>query len=215
MIKISNIQPIPLKEMPNGISADSGVYGTDSIFEKGKNYLINAASGKGKSTLLHIIYGIRDDYDGTVLLEGRDIRQFGPDDWAACRQKKLSLVFQDLRLFPQLTGLENIQLKNGQTQYASAAEIQEWAARLGMSPFLHQTAATLSYGQRQRIAILRAICQPFDMLLLDEPFSHLDEENTRLASSLITEACDKRQAGLVMVSLGEEYFFSYHKKINL
>lgn len=201
--------------MPNGISTNSGVYSTACIFEKGKNYLINAASGKGKSTLLHIIYGIRNDYDGTVLLDGRDIRQFGLNDWAACRQHKLSMVFQDLRLFPQLTGLENIQLKNGQTHCASEAEIQDWAARLGMTPYLKQTAATLSYGQRQRIAILRALCQPFDFLLLDEPFSHLDEENTRLASALISEACEMRQAGLVLVSLGEEYFFSYHKKIDL
>jgi len=215
MIELSNIQPIPLKEMPGGITGASGVYATTCVFEKGKKYLVNAASGKGKSTLLHIIYGIRDDYDGTVSLHGKDVRNFGANDWAACRQRQLSMVFQDLRLFPQLTALENILLKNGQTDCVPEPEIQAWANRLGMAPYLNQTAATLSYGQRQRIAILRALCQPFDLLLLDEPFSHLDEENTRLASELIQETCEKRQAGFVMVSLGDEFFFSYDKKIDL
>ncbi len=215
MIELKNIQPIPLKEMPNGINAASGVFSTNCVFEKGKKYLVNAASGKGKSTLLHIIYGIRDDYDGLASLGGKDIRQLGANDWAACRQRQLSIVFQDLRLFPKLTGLENIQLKNGQTDCVPEAEMLEWAERLGMTPYLQQSAATLSYGQRQRIAILRALCQPFDMLLLDEPFSHLDEENTKLASDLIIETCEKRHAGFVLVSLGEEYFFSYDKKIDL
>ncbi len=215
MIELKNIQPIPLKEMPDGISPKSGVFATECRFEKAKNYLINAASGKGKSTLLHIIYGIRSDYEGLASIHGRDIRSFTANDWASCRQRQLSIVFQDLRLFPQLTALENIQLKNGQTDHLTAPEIKQMAERLGMEPFLNQTAATLSYGQRQRIAILRAVCQPFDMLLLDEPFSHLDEENTRHATSLIEEACRKQSAGFVHVSLGEEYFFKYDKKIDL
>ncbi|MBI1226840.1 MAG: ATP-binding cassette domain-containing protein [Bacteroidetes bacterium] len=215
MIELKNIQPIPLKEMPGGISSDSGVYSTHCLFEKGKKYLVNAASGKGKSTLLHIIYGIRSDYDGLVSLEGNDIRELGANEWAACRQRQLSIVFQDLRLFPQLTGLENIELKNGQTDCISKEEMMDWAEELGMAAYLQQTAATLSYGQRQRIAILRSLCQPFDLLLLDEPFSHLDEENTRKASNLIEETCKKRGAGFVLVSLGEEYFFSYDKKIDL
>ena len=215
MIELKNIQPIPLKEMPDGISPDSGIYSTICVFEKGKKYLVNAASGKGKSTLLHIIYGIRDDYDGLASLNGKDVRQFGANDWASARQHQLSIVFQDLRLFPKLTGLENILLKKGQTDCVPEPEVLEWSERLGMTPYLQQTATTLSYGQHQRIAILRALCQPFDMLLLDEPFSHLDEENTRLASDLIEEVCQKRQAGFVLVSLGEEYFYSYDKKIDL
>lgn len=201
--------------MPGGISAGSGVYATTCVFEKGKNYLVNAASGKGKSTLLHIIYGMRTDYEGQASIFGNDLRSFKANDWAKCRQAQLSMVFQDLRLFPQLTGLENIQLKNGQTNCVTEAKIREWVNRLGMTPYLDQLAATLSYGQRQRIAILRALCQPFDMLLLDEPFSHLDEENTKLASALIEETCAERQAGIVLVSLGEEYFFSYDKKVDL
>ncbi|MBI5917262.1 MAG: ATP-binding cassette domain-containing protein [Bacteroidetes bacterium] len=215
MIELNSVLPIPLKEMPGGISAGSQIFGTTCVFEKGKKYLVNAASGRGKSTLLHIVYGIRDDYDGTASVGGKNVRSFQADDWAACRQRELSIVFQDLRLFPRLTAFENILLKNGQTDCVPEEEIRHWAARLGMDSFLQQSAATLSYGQRQRIAILRALCQPFDLLLLDEPFSHLDEENTRLASALIEGVCEKRQAGFVQVSLGEEYFFGYDQILEL
>ena len=215
MIELKNIVPIPLKEMPNGISPNSGVFATHCVFEQGKNYLVNASSGKGKSTLLHIIYGLRNDYEGSATIHGKAISGFSANDWASCRQSQLSMVFQDLRLFPQLTAIENILLKNGQTDHFSEREIQQMAEQLGMSPYLNQPTATLSYGQRQRIAILRALCQPFEFLLLDEPFSHLDEENTKLASDLISVACERQGAGLVMVSWGEEYFFSYDKKIDL
>lgn len=201
--------------MPNGIGQNSGIFAAQCRFEKGKRYLVNAASGKGKSTFLHIIYGLRTDFDGLATIHGKDVRSFSPNDWASCRQSQLSIVFQDLRLFPQLTGLENILLKNGQTNHFTEAEINQMAEQLGMAPYLKQAAATLSYGQRQRIAILRALCQPFEFLLLDEPFSHLDEENTKLASELISVACERQAAGLVMVSLGEEFFFTYDKKIDL
>jgi ABC-type lipoprotein export system ATPase subunit len=211
MIELKNVLPIPLKEMPGGISPESNTFGTPCIFEKGKNYLVVAPSGKGKSTLLHIIYGLRSDYEGFVQIDGKNIRQFQPDDWADSRQNRLAIVFQDLRLFPKLTALENILLKSELTPVVSEAEVRQWASRLGVKENLSQPASTLSYGQRQRIAIIRALCQPFDFLLLDEPFSHLDQENTRLASSLIEEVCKVRNAGFILVSLGERYMFEYDK----
>jgi ABC-type lipoprotein export system ATPase subunit len=198
--------------MPNGIQPNSNVFATESQLEKGKNYLVVAASGKGKSTLLHILYGLRKDYEGKVAFGGRDIRQFSPDDWAEARQSQFAMVFQDLRLFPQLSALDNILLKSSLTSAVSEAEIREMAGRLGVDAVLGQLTETLSYGQRQRIAIIRALCQPFDYLLLDEPFSHLDEENIRRASGLIDEICQKQNAGKIMVSLGERYLFAYDEE---
>lgn len=212
MISLSQLLPIPLKEMPKGIQPDSRVFGTESQFEKGKNYLVVAPSGKGKSTLLHILYGLRKDYDGTVAIGGKNIRQFSPDEWAEARQSQLAIVFQDLRLFPQLSALDNILLKSSLTQVCTETDIREMAARLGVDDVLNQLSETLSYGQRQRIAIIRALCQPFDYLLLDEPFSHLDEANIRLASAVIEEICRQRNAGKILVSLGERYLFGYDEE---
>ena len=215
MIQLSNIRPTPLIETPGGISPSSGVFGVDCYFEKGKNYLAAARSGKGKSTLLHIIYGLRKDFTGQLSINEGDTISWNANAWANLRQKQLSIVFQDLRLFPQLTALENILLKANLTQNANEEEIFEMAELLGLSSFLHQNAETLSYGQRQRIAIIRALCQPFDLLLLDEPFSHLDKENIDLATGLIHRKMEKNQGGVILASLGEGYGFDFERELEI
>ena len=72
-------------------------------FERGKNYCVEAASGIGKSSLLHFIGGFRTDYIGTITLDGRDIRTFSEEERALLYRTELAYVFQDLRLFPNLT----------------------------------------------------------------------------------------------------------------
>ena len=203
MITLNDYRPHPLISL--GINQGSQIFNTSQQFEKGNHYIVEAPSGKGKSTFLHQIYGLRKDYDGDIQWLGKDIRVFTHDQWADIRKQELSIVFQDLRLFLQLTALENIQLKANLTQHKTKEEIQLMAKRLGVEELLNQPAATLSYGQRQRISIIRALCQPFRFLLLDEPFSHLDEANTQTALAMIQEACTEQEAGIILVSLGESY----------
>lgn len=221
MIELLQVKPFPLVE--NGISATSDIFNythttsstTGRIFEKGKKYLITAPSGKGKSTLLHLLYGLRQDYEGSIKLDNQDIKTLKADDWANIRQKKLSIVFQDLRLFLNLTAKENILLKSRLTNTPSVSEIEAMCEQLGIASVLNQTCETLSYGQRQRVAIIRALCQPFDMLLLDELFSNLDTDNIKIATQLINTACDANGAGFILVSLGDEYYFEYDEKLTL
>lgn len=213
MIELQNIKPIPL--LPNGIMPNSQTWGVPCTFKKGKKYLVSAPSGKGKSTFIHIIYGLRSDYEGQLLLEGKNIKTLDNEAWSEIRQNKLSVVFQNLRLFLNLSALENIQIKNDLHQHKSLEEIKDMAALLGVEDLLEQKCATLSYGQRQRIAIIRSLCQPFDFLLLDEPFSHLDEDNITKASSLIEKECKAQKAGLILVSLGEPYSFKYDGELIL
>jgi ABC-type lipoprotein export system ATPase subunit len=215
MIELKKVIPIPLLE--NGLNPRSEVFNTEgSFFEQGKNYLISAASGKGKSTFIHAVYGLRNDYQGTIFFEKNDIKTHSIDDWATIRQKKMAIVFQDLRLFLHLTARENIELKKQLTasekmdpSVYTAFDTENSAKKLGIYEYLDKTCATLSYGQRQRVAILRALSQPFDYLLLDEPFSHLDAENIKIATELIQTACTEQKAGLILVSLGEPYLFNY------
>ncbi len=221
MITFKNVKPFPLIE--NGISATSEIFNTQVQFEKGKKYLVLAPSGKGKSTMLHLMYGLRSDYEGDILLDNKNVKTFTHDDWATIRQKKSAIVFQDLRLFLHLTARENIFIKKDLTDtpssHASLAvtneEVEMMCEQLGIAPYLNQKCETLSYGQRQRVAIIRALCQPFEMLLLDELFSNLDMENIKIATNLINKACEKNNAGFILVSLGEEYFFNYDKKFIL
>lgn len=215
MIQLTDIQPIPLKEMIDGISPDSDTFGTECHFEKGKSYLVKAPSGRGKSTLLHIIYGLRSDFTGAVSFDGKNVKDFGPDEWADYRREKFSIIFQDLRLFPNLTAFENILLKSDLKNFKTETEIREMAKQLGIENLLNQKAGTLSYGQRQRVAIIRALSQPFDFLLLDEPFSHLDADNTKIACQLIEKEYKAQKGGIIMVSLGEKYHFNYDKELIL
>jgi ABC-type lipoprotein export system ATPase subunit len=205
--------PIPLQEQ--SIKGVSDIWKTNCLLEKGKNYLVTAPSGKGKSTFLHMLYGVRKDYIGQVKLDNQDINSFSLDDWSDLRKNQLSIVFQDLRLFPKLSALDNILIKATLTRIKEKTDIEAMAQRLGIANLLQQTCETLSYGQRQRVAIIRALCQPFDFLFLDEPFSHLDEANTRAAFQLIQEVCKEQKAGFVLVSLGEEYGGVYDAKLLL
>lgn len=203
MIHLSDLQPAPLVSL--GLNPQSSVFATECSFKKGCRYLVAAPSGRGKSTLLHCIYGLRNDYTGTITLDGRDVSGFSPDDWALLRQNDLAIVFQDLRLFPLLTAWENIQIHAALNPVVEESRLRRMAHELHIESLLNDPVQQLSYGQRQRVAIVRALSRPFRMLLLDEPFSHLDPLNTEIALRLITETCDMLEAGMVLVSLGEEY----------
>ncbi|WP_413532487.1 ATP-binding cassette domain-containing protein [Empedobacter brevis] len=197
-IKISQLVPYPLKEF--GFE-QSEIWKNEYTFSSGNIYQIVAHSGVGKSTLINILYGDRKDYEGKVLFDGQDIKTYSLNDWTKIRREKIAYVFQGLHLFEELTLMENIQLKNVLTQHQSENQIIEWIEKVGLKNHLHQKAIHLSYGQRQRIAVIRALCQPFDFLLLDEPFSHLDEVNQQILIDLITEETTKNKAGIIFTSL--------------
>lgn len=176
---------------------------------------ISAPSGTGKTTLVHIIYGLRKDFAGEVRVDNHNIVRTNVASWSRLRQKHLAIVFQDLRLFHDLTAWDNLLVKNNLTHHRPDAEIAAMAARLGISALLPKKAGTLSQGEKQRVAILRALLQPFDLILLDEPFSHLDEGNARAAAQLIEEECRSRGAGLLIAQHGGDGHFQYTKKLRL
>ena len=181
------------------------------IFEQGQRYLIRAQSGQGKTSLLNFIYGASFSYDGKITYN----EMFNKKEVLRYRIDKLSYVYQDLRLFPTLTAFENIILKNKLTHYKTEDQINSLIERVGLSHKRDTLVQTLSLGQRQRIALLRALCQPFELLLLDEPFSHLDDSNTAILREIIEEELQVRNASLLLTSLEDNNFFHYNKKLNL
>lgn len=171
-------------------------------FERGCRVCISAESGSGKSSLLSFIYGNRDDYDGTILFDGTDIRTFNTRHWCSLRISSLALLPQELRLFPELTALENIQIKNCLSSCKSEERIMELLSRLGIADKAGTPCGKLSIGQQQRVALVRSVCQPFDFVFLDEPVSHLDEKNNRIVAEIIMEEAKTRGAGIVATSVG-------------
>ncbi len=211
-IQFNRVMPFPLASISHG--ADS-IWGNSAQLESGKKILLNASSGKGKSTFSMTVFGIRKDYDGTILYDGRDIKTFSVDEWVVIRQRKISTVFQDLQLFHKLTVAENLQLKNQLTDFKSESEIKNMLAELEIDHKWNDPCGLLSMGQQQRVAIVRSLCQPFNWLILDEPFSHLDERNSLRCLSMIDAECTRQKAGFVLTSLDDDNRFSYDYELKL
>ena len=171
-------------------------------FHRGRRYMIAAESGCGKSSLLSFIYGNRTDYQGEIRFDQADIRQFTIGKWCALRTASLSILPQEMRIFPELTALENIEIKNQLTAHKTSGQILQMLDRLGIASKAHSPAGTMSIGQQQRLAIVRALCQPFDFLLLDEPVSHLDQRNNREVADMIAEEATAQGAGVIITSVG-------------
>jgi len=207
-IALENVVPIPLREKI--VARNSGIWNTRIQFVKGDWVKIKAPSGTGKTTLMNMLYKVRYDYEGTITWNGKDVRNIRNVELADYRQQHISVIFQDLRLFPQLTARENIDLKRVLYKPMYGPEvIDEMATRLGLQGILHQKAGICSYGEQQRIAIIRALMQPFEWLIMDEPFSHLDKDNTMKAAALIAEECSKRGAGFILTDLDDDDHFPY------
>ena len=202
-IQLHHVVPEPIKA---SINPHSQVWNTELIFKKGVEYQINAKSGKGKSTLSQILYGIRKDYQGSVIIGDRPMEEISQEDLATLRQSLISILFQDLRLFLELTPLDNIMLNAELNKQSVNKSIEPWANELGVMHLLHKPMKFLSYGERQRFAILRSLIQPYKWIILDEPFSHLDQENTEKAYQLILQRSEQQNAGLIITTLGEDHF---------
>lgn len=197
----------------NGIVSD--IWHREVSFKKGNTYLIEAASGTGKSSLCSFLYGYRSDYQGMICFDGENIKNLNVKQWVELRRKHLSILFQELRLFPELTALENVKLKNGLTGYCKTKEIKAWFERLGIADKTDQKAGLMSWGQQQRVAFVRALCQPFDFILLDEPISHLDDGNGRIMADILNEELDKRGATAILTSIGKHIDMNYNQVMNL
>ena len=112
-------------------------------FERGKHYLISAESGTGKSSLCSYIYGYRIDYSGVMQFDGTDIRTLSVEQWCDVRKNHIAYLPQDLRLFPELTAIENIQLKNRLTNFKTEKEIISYFERLGIPEKVNSSVGKL------------------------------------------------------------------------
>ena len=214
MFELKQVIPIPLKKRNGNLDAD--IWGKNIRFKNKERIKIIAPSGTGKTTLIHTLYGLRKDFEGSILFDEVDIKQLSSAQIASQRQHSVSIVFQDLRLFGQLTARENIALNRVlQPPIYDVSKINEMAHLLDVSHILDQPASICSYGEQQRICIIRALVQPFKWLLMDEPFSHLDIHNQQLAIQLINDECNKRDAGFILTDLNEDHFFTYSRILHL
>ncbi len=205
-ISLTNVLP---QVFSNTTDLKSDVWKQHIQFEKGKTYLVEAMSGTGKSTLCSYILGYRHDYTGNVCFDQTDVKQLSISDWVNIRKNSISHLFQELRLFPELTAMENIQIKNNLTGYKNEKEILGWFDMLGIADKVNAKIGRMSFGQQQRVAMIRALVQPFDFILADEPISHLDDRNSALMAQLMMSEAQKQGAGVIVTSIGKHMDLQY------
>lgn len=211
-IKLQQLCPIFLESDKINLSQ---VWNDELVFKPGEKIQLMAPSGSGKTSFIHFLYGLRKDFNGNIFFDDKNASNFTAEETAALRRTRLSIVFQDLRLFANHSVTENIEVKKNLNPFLQALPVIEMAERLGISNKLHQAAGICSYGEQQRIAIIRALQQPFEYLILDEPLSHLDDANSRKAMGLIEEEAGKRNAGIILADLSEVAYFKADRTLKL
>jgi ABC-type lipoprotein export system ATPase subunit len=185
---------------------------------KGEFVAVKGASGSGKTTLLLILGTLLMPDSGSYLFDGKEMNTPGVD-YSAVRNRHIGFMFQDHRLLPQFTALENILLpvlayrrKANDEETAYAHRLMELTGVAGVSG---QYPDTLSGGESSRIALCRALMMKPLMLLADEPTGQLDAGNSRKIVSLLSEINQTLQTSIVMVTHSDEMASEAHRILTL
>ena len=193
------------------------VWGKELAFTRGVTYLIEAASGRGKSSLCSFIYGLRSNYAGNIEFidnEGKALSTT-QKDLCGMRRTMLAMMFQEHRVFPELTAVENVLMKNQLTDYFTEKEIRERLSMLGLEQRLDTPCGKLSLGQQQRVAFVRLLAQAADFVILDEPVSHLDAGNARIMGTMLRQRQLADGMGVIVTSIGQRLPYEYDKILKL
>jgi len=211
-LKFENVIPNPFVNLQFDATS---FWANTWTFSKGERILLNASSGKGKTTFTHLTYGLRNDYQGNIYFDNKSIQNISTENWTEIRQKKLAVVFQDLQLFSQLSVQDNFKIKASLTGEFDEKKAKELLHKVGLTNKWNEKCGILSMGQLQRVAIIRSLLQPFEWIILDEPFSHLDIENTKICMQLIEERCNEQNAGFILTTLDETTTVPFTREIKL
>lgn len=201
VIKLQKIVPGVMRNMQ---TSPQSIWRNTIEFKSSTKNIINASSGKGKTSFTKILSGILSDFEGELYFDQRNVKKFTLTDWTFLRKKEIATVYQDLQVFPNLTVHENFKIVEDLYSMPSKSEMAyEFALHLGIEEKWNVLCRNLSMGQQQRVAIIRALIRPFKWLILDEPFSHLDHNNVVLAMEIIQKRVKELNAGFILTSLDE------------
>lgn len=162
------------------------LHGVDLVIEPGKITALMGQSGSGKTTLLRALSLTEPADTGIVELDGRRYEGADPERWPALPWPTVTVVFQDLFLWPHLTNRQNVELplrERGQT--GGVSSLGAIYAELGVESFLNRFPTEVSRGQRQLVALARAVALQPRYLLLDEVSASLDVERASKVGALL------------------------------
>lgn len=192
--------------------------GVDLAIEPGQSVAIRGESGSGKTTLLHVLAGLENADEGTLLWEGSDVTRLDAAAFARRRTGFLGMVFQSIHLFPELHALDNILIARrlaGPVRSEDTQRAKELLARVGLASRETQMPAKLSGGERQRVAVARALMNRPRLLLADEPTGNLDERTGAGVMDLLLGLCAELGTALVLVTHNAEHAARCQRQLTL
>lgn len=184
----------------------SALRGVDCSIQKGEWVSIVGPSGSGKSTLLNILGGLDRQSDGSVVINGTDMKTMTEDQLARFRREFIGFIFQQSHLIPYLSAAENVMLAQYFHSLPDKAEAEQALAKVGLGHRLGHRPSQLSGGEQQRVCIARALINSPGILLADEPTGNLDRANTQTVLDLLKEL--HGQEGFTIVVVTHDPFVS-------
>jgi putative ABC transport system ATP-binding protein len=199
IIEVKNLK----KYYHDGVTETRALDGVSFTVRKGEFLAIMGPSGSGKSTLLHVLGMLDDPSSGKFIFDGKDISSYSRDELAALRNKKAGFVFQAFNLLPRTSVLNNAKLP---LVYSDVPE-SEWDERaksvieaVGLSHRLYHEPSELSGGEKQRLAIARALVNNPDIIFADEPTGNLDSKSGKNVMSIIQKLNEEEGRTIVLIT---------------
>ena len=190
--------------------------GIDLDIEKGKVVSIVGASGAGKTTLLQIMGTLDKADSGSVIIDGTDVLKLSDSKRSTFRNQHMGFVFQFHQLLPEFTALENIMMPaliGGTSKREARQRAEELLEFMGLSDRAEHKPNELSGGEKQRVAVARALINKPDVVFADEPSGSLDTQNKQELHRLFFELRDRLGQTFVIVTHDEELADMADRKI--
>ncbi|MGH9875371.1 MAG: ABC transporter ATP-binding protein [Pyrinomonadaceae bacterium] len=213
MLKVDHVS----KEYPAPNGALKIVSDVSLSLSRGDAVSIMGPSGSGKSTLLYIVGALEPPTSGTVTLDGQNPFQLKEKELAGFRNEEIGFIFQDHCLLPQCSVLENVLTPTLVSAPANSSEerARELLKVVGLADRLDHRPAQLSGGEKQRIALARALIMKPQLLLCDEPTGNLDHKAAGVVASLLLDLHQQQETILIVVTHSAELAARFPKRYEL
>lgn len=188
----------------------------DIVLERGEQAVVLGKSGKGKTTFLHLIAGLRRGYQGSILIDNVPLHQLTSTQLDAFRTTHIGIVFQKPHFLKAMTVEENLQVALFFAhKKQEKKEINELLTKLGIAHQLKRRYAQLSEGEKQRLSIAIALINKPSILLADEPTSSLDDEHAFAVIDLLKQQTRQQNTTLLVVTHDERVKAAFDTCIRL
>ncbi len=188
----------------------------DVSIASGQSLLITGGSGKGKTTLLHLLGGLLKPQSGEVFVQATDIATLSEKKLDRFRGQHIGLVLQQAYFVAALSVIENVVLASWlATGKKATVKAKQLLEQLDLKDYLDKLPSQLSVGQQQRVSIARALINEPKLLLADEPTSSLDDENAYRVADMLTNLAKQYGAALIIVTHDQRLKDRFSNQISL